>query len=359
MKSANRAVWGTISEIREDDEDRLLRLAVSGGADGWTQRGSAALLLLDRAGRLPDGMTLWSGARGLVLWREGAGESARLGSFNGTLLAGGFLPLDPLPADRGRIEELVAAEMRRDDPPREVALRLLESPDRDCRSLALSCLRSRLGDATAAERARLGSAFRREPEGELLESFLELFLLCDLPLAGDIAAAIVIERDDPELLELGVTYLEKHGDLSDRSTLLAAFPGASTGRRLILLDAYARLRIDEAIPWWTEALLSDEPRLIRAAIRGIAQGRAPGAEEACEALLDSSSDEIRRLALSALATLGTPRATVLLREARERGGALGELAARLIRHPYRHAQLPRRHPAIGEAPEATAGGERP
>ena len=89
------AVWGTLTEIREGDVDRLLLVAVSGRADGRDTRGPDPLQLLTRAGRLPDGTPIRPGATGLFLFCRPIDESGEFGFVDGWLLHDGFRPMNP------------------------------------------------------------------------------------------------------------------------------------------------------------------------------------------------------------------------------------------------------------------------
>ena len=65
VKRAESAVWGTLTDIVDGVEDRVLMIDVLEAADGRETRGPARIRLLERAGRFPDGTPLWPGTTGL------------------------------------------------------------------------------------------------------------------------------------------------------------------------------------------------------------------------------------------------------------------------------------------------------
>jgi hypothetical protein len=344
-------VWGTLTEIREGDVDRLLLVTVSGRADGRDTRGPDPLRLLTRAGRLPDGTPIRPGATGLFLFCRPIDGSGEFGTIDGWLLHDGFRPMNPDPEDRSRIRRLVAESGA---PDVFSAIELLESAEASCRALGLGVLRQGT-DLDEASKARVARAFLRETDPTNQALFLRLFLRREWPLAGSGMPGLLLREESPDRIEVVLRYLEVHGSPADRATLLTAYPVASPRERRVLLRAYSRLGLTEARAHFMSALRSADEREVRCGITNLGGSGLTGTEAVYGALLESTDPEIRRLALKGLGSLATPTAARTLRDFVARAPAddpLNRLAEKILRQPYRYGRL--RRPYLETPGDGTA-----
>ncbi|MEE8143234.1 MAG: hypothetical protein V3T77_09045, partial [Planctomycetota bacterium] len=238
VKHTHGGVWGTLTEIRAGETDRLLVIDVMQDADGRMMRGVVQLLLLDRAGLHPEGTPLHPGATGLFFFCQPRDASGDFAAVDGWFVPGGFAAILPGARERLAIGNLLE-EARQAEPQVEApALELLDSPDATCRALALGSLLEHGQRLDLKAKTRLADAFARESQVQVQRAFLKLFLLHGWPLAGDGAVPLLLHSDDPELLELTLRYLAEHAEVRHKALLLEAYPRVERKRRPLLLRAY-------------------------------------------------------------------------------------------------------------------------
>ncbi len=352
VKHAESALSGTLMAVEEGDADRLLHIAVAGGAGARDGGGPEILRLIERAGRLPDASELRPGSTGVFLYVASSGGSTEFDGCDGWLLAGGFAPI-AAPGAAEAIRTLRAEPSTGARPPPAALIALLDMEEPPARGLAVSWLRRNEVEPEPATLHDFAARFAEETAPEVLAAWLELFLARGWPLAGERASDIVLGADPGSLLECALEYLVRHGSSDEMARLLAAYPTCGRERRVILLEAYARLELREASVWWQAALLGDDRVELEAALAGMAAARIPGSEGAYRALLRSDDAEVRRLALRGLAGCATPSAGEAIRDwlARaEPADPLALYAERLLAKPHRYARTAIRQE---RRPEAT------
>ncbi len=337
VKFADGAVWGTLMAVDTVGDDRILLIAVDGSTPSPFLRGNGSISLLERAGRHPDGTPLVPGSSGLFLFTDVDTPA----STDGYLIAGAFLPVESI-LDRDRIQQLVTAEIVGENVSLETAGNLLRSEQAACRLFATRCFQQLALDRSASLDAGLRQAFRTETSTPVLVALLDLFLVRGWPLVDGSASNLVLSYESSELNELALAYVARHGDADDRAQLLTAYPEANVTTRRRLLTAYARLGLREAEPWWHHALTCEDPNLSLHALEELCFSELDGLEDLFHALVESSSKRIRALAVRGLGSLGTVRASNILRQLaadRSENDPLGRLAHRILQYPYRYGRV--------------------
>ena len=341
VNEAEYAVWGTLTEIDGSDEDRLLVIDVTEAADGRDTRGPAPLRILERAGRLPEGISLRPGATGLFLCHSRGDVTEEFPLVDGWLVSGGFAPFPMEPRIVATLERLF--ETREDCTQTDPGdlLDLLADPEPLCRALAISWLRHNPVRLDPGQEPRVAALFGVEKHPQLQHAFLELFILWERPLAGERVVNMLLLSRDGGLEDASLRYLTAHASRASQARLLLEFRDASPRQRVLLLEAYARLGLEEAAPFWEEALLSGRADEVRAGLAGMAAAELPGCAKTYETLLTSRSAKVRKLALRGLATLCTPEAGEIIREyidQAEEDDPVVRFAKRVLKHPHRYGQ---------------------
>lgn len=339
VNAADRAVWGTLIHHSSGISSRLLVVRTEDAPDAPPVR------IVDTVGDLPDGTPVARGARGLFLVTTRDLGPSEFAATEGTILVGGFLPGIADAATRARVERLIAPATA-DAPFDETDARaLLEGDWAPGRRLAIGWWRDREDEPSHIAKAALHSAIERGKDVAELRALIELHLLRGWPVPTDRMTDLLLANDDPVLADLAVRGLASDGDGGDRSALLLAWRGADRAARVRLLRAYAALGIEEALPWWREAIVSDDPELTTVALREVARAGVPGSIRALSRVLQVEDPRLVALALEGLARSGSPEAGAAIRSfigSREEDDPLVAKAERLLRHPRRYTVRPSR-----------------
>ena len=344
--------------------DSLMRGTIVGVDDGvrdrqlWvdTSAGSAVhpiVAIVEPAGMLSEGSALTPGGSGIFLLVDEAIEAtSEFPSAAGSMLAGGYLPLVASDAEFEAIETL--RDRARSSKERFGALSLLLSSKQvQLQLLALGALTERQESTDATLRGAITARLLGADDGRVASAVLNLTLTRGWPLEEIDLCELLLGTDSPAVSHLTLEMIGRHGGAVERANLLVAWPDADPRARLRLIDAYRHLTLTESLPFWTEALVSDDPRLVAAAISGLGEARIPGAEEKYRLLLDSPRKELQALALRGLARTATRGSFDLLREFENRLASssadlsLKKLSSDLLRDPWR---------VLGGSPEPSEGG---
>lgn len=340
VNQAESAVWGTVSSIENGEHDRVIAISVVESVFPDEFVDTTVLRLLEPLGRLPEATPLRPGVSGLFLFHA-ASSGGEFAAVDGSLIPHGVLAV----GTRARERESVGGLLRASDGASRTqsALGLLRSPHPFARAVAVDCLRACESlDSTAADAIR--QAFAGEANERVLTAYMDLLLKHDHAWASSDSVAILLAARSAELRELNLLYLEKYATVADQAVLLQSYPGATSKQRVSLLEAYGRLQIEEALPWWESALRSEDGILVHTAIRTIGLAGSPLAQSWYVALLESDHEAIQRMGIRGLATLATPAALAELRRFEEETPAHNPLRAytgQVVRHPYRFGAKPR------------------
>lgn len=338
VESADGAVWGTVNSIDLGDRDRLITIDVHGRADLAASGGYGQLRVLERCGRYPDRTPLRPGHTGLFLYQIPSDTSGEWPHPDGWLVAGGFFPAPTDPADQTAVTQLVRRDFTDEARRPEEAISLLSSETSECRRLALEWLRRSQYLLSGNQHLLLTDAFQAETEDRNLYLYLDLFLVKNWDLAGTGLSTIVLTRSDPAVNLLTLHYRLRHRDANDEARLLAAYPAADVPTRCRLLKTYATLGLDEAIPWWNDALSSPFPELFQTAVAEVGRSNLHNAVDTLEVLLLSPSAKTRRLALGSLAARADQESKEALERflAAEPAESIRREVEAVMKHPFRH-----------------------
>lgn len=346
VKSAQALVRGTVRSIDNGVEDRLLVIDTS-----TSLVGENLLSVVEPAGLLSERSGIEVGTSGLFLLLGGPlDERSEFPTAASELLPGGFLRVIPDDLQIAAIDTLRQPKV--DPAARHGALSLLLlSGSVELNLLALGALgsgdESTDGELVATLTASLGSDMRRDA------AILEVALQRGWSLTTEDLALLYLDSDNAVVSKLALDQIERHGGADDHARLLLAWTDADLRGRIRLLAAYRQLRLPESDPWWTQALVSDDPRLVAAAVRGLGEARIPGAQEKYQLLLESSSPRLRLLALEGLARTATRGAFDMLQEfesglsSSPEDLSLKSRAGDLLKNPWK---------ALGDSPGTRIGG---
>jgi len=344
VNAAENAAWGTL--IHRSTSPTCELLVVAPGLSAPVS--IPPVRLANPVVGLPEGTEVLPGQRGLFLWIAATPTRCDLAALDGTVLVGGFLPGNPPVEEREAVLRAIGGGA--EGVFTEVdARRLLESSWSPARAIALGWIRDR--EVLGAElRSALDASLATEDEG-WLRGALETYLQRGWSLPPRGLPELVTRGEDPVLVDLALHAIERQGDLATRAELLLAWRGAPIAEKQRLLAAYARLRLEESVPWWQEALASEDSRLWETALAEMGRGTIPGAIDAYRAVLRSADPALLRPALEGLARARTAEAATLLREFRATRDPEDPLARQAERHltePARHRSRPRVDAPAGE-----------
>ncbi len=337
VNAADRAVWGTLIQVSKGPTTRLLVVRSAEDSGGENRR--APVRLIDRVVGL-HGVNVIPGQRGLFLVSQGDDRDPGFAQVEGTVLIGGFLSGWPDEETRALITKLTESSDREISLTEEEVRELLDSTWSPARALALDWWTNHPERLSPLGKEALDRSLSSD-DPHWLRRALQAYLLHSWSLPMEGVPQLLVESSDPVLVDLLIRALETHGEPKARAELLLAWRKANPESKCRLLQAYSRLGIEEAAPWWEEALRSPEEALRNQAIRDFGISGAADPLLVYQALLSADDRSVVSLALQGLVRMKSPAAIGLLRSFRDTTPETDPLRSkveRLLRLPHRYGK---------------------
>lgn len=304
FRHAQTVVAGEVTEILQEERDLLYHLTAD--TPGNLLSGSSVTWWREPEGAGTEGIGAQTGTRGAWLV---AAESDDLYPIHvATLLPRGFFRMN----DFRQIDDLRL--LLKKEPQYAAALRLIDSPDRDIRRIAIGWWSRSDLQVTDDQRKFLEDQFSNEIDPACQRSWLNLYLSRDWKYEAAGLSELIPHSPDGTVSWLTLCYLKKSGTTRQKARLISSWLKTDNAGKAKLAIAFRNLNMREAHPWLIQEISVSSGELRLLCIETLAATGDSTAESVIETLLQSGCDHTREAVLSGLAKSNTPRGFEILRQ---------------------------------------------
>ena len=304
FRHAQTVVAGEVTEILQEERDLLYHLTAD--TPGNLLSGSPVIWWREPEGAGTEGIGAQTGTRGAWLV---AAESDDLYPIHvATLLPRGFFHMN----DFSQLDDLRL--LLKKEPQYAAALRLIESPDRDIRRIAIGWWSRTDLKVTADQQRILENKFSMEIDPACQRSWLNLYLSRDWKFEAAGLSELVPHSPDGTVSWLTLRYLEKSGTTRQRARLISSWLNTDTAGKAKLAIAFRKLNMRETHPWLIQEISTSRGELRLLCIETLAATGDSKSETVIESLLQSDCGRTREAVLRGLAKSNAPRGFEILRQ---------------------------------------------
>ena len=304
FRHAKHVVAGEVTEVLQEERDLLFHLTAD--TPGNLLSGSSVNWWREPEGAGTEGIGAQTGTRGA--WLVAAESDDLYPVHVATLLPRGFLRMN----DFSQVDDLRL--LLKKEPQYSAALRLIESPDRDVRRVAIGWWSRSDLEVTPDQQQFLEKHFSVEIDPSCQRSYLNLYLTRDWVFENAGIAELIPHSPDGTVSWMTLRYLEKSGNARQKARLISSWLSSDSAGKTKLAIAFRNLKMREAHPWLIQEISQSRGELRLQCIETLAATGDSKSEIVIQSLLKSTCGHTQEAVLKGLAKSNSMRGFEIFRQ---------------------------------------------